>query len=375
MMALLVSGFATLLALTGLEVLLRITCDRPPGRHIRMEYWKYLQPDTEVGQVPKPNALVEYPRFQAAFTTNSEGLRGREHSAARQPGMRRIVVLGDSFAWGHGVNAGQSFPEVLEGLVPNTEVINLGVPGFNVRTELKYFERVGAKYRPDVVLLALCQNDIHDLDQLEQRRRTELVPEHSDPRGRQPDACGAVRAVKQFLDEHSYVYALGTRAVNANKTLARAAVRLGLKEELAGFELLDDNLHASLIDPPPLVQRAISQIERDLLLLDESVRSHGGRLVVATIPALQAVEPAELVNSIAYTRYEVADFDVDKPYRLLDRFMGKHGIRFINPLAAFRAERARRTSLYLAHDLHFSSEGHRLFAEQAAPALISALSE
>ena len=375
-MALLAGGLATLLALASAEILLRIAWDRPPGYHINVRYLRYMQPDPELGSLPKPNTLVEYPRFGASFSTNSEGLRGPERTVARQAGVRRVVVLGDSFAWGHGVSAGQAFPEVLEQLLPNTEVINLGVPGFNVRTELRYFERVGAQYKPDVVLLALCQNDIYDLDALEQRRRNQNAPQPEvTPPLPHADEGGAVRSVKQFLDRHSYIYALCCHAVNSHKTLTRAAVQLGLKEELAGFELLDDNLHGSLINPPPPVERAYEQILQDLLRLNESVRSRGSRLIVAMIPALQAVNPDELVNSIAYTRYETGDFDLDKPYRILGGFLTGHGIQVVCPLATFREKRDLGATLYLPQDLHFNSEGHRLFAETAAPALKAMLDE
>ncbi|HVP11343.1 MAG TPA: GDSL-type esterase/lipase family protein [Phycisphaerae bacterium] len=376
MMGLAAGGFATLLALAASELLLRITWNRPAGRYIRGAYWKYMLPDAELGFLPKPNTLVEYPRFQASFTTNSQGLRGPEHAAMKMPQIRRIVVLGDSFAWGHGVGTGQAFPEVLEKLVPKVEVINLGVPGFNVRTALQYFERLGAQYQPDIVLLALCQNDIHDLDALERREvGAPSSGQDADQAAPRESGGGAFRTLKQFLDDHSYLYAMCIRAVNANKTMARAAVRCGLKEELAGFELLDDNLQASLINPPPPVQRAVAQVKSDLLRLDASVRSHRGRLLVAMIPSLQAVTPEELVNSIAYTRYDVADFDMDAPYRMLGRFFAEHDIPFVDPLPAFRAAHARGAALYLAGDLHFNREGHRLFAELVAPALGTMLDE
>jgi lysophospholipase L1-like esterase len=375
-MALAAGGLATLLTFAALEVLLRIVWDRPEGYHINVRYLRYMLLDAELGSMPKPNTVVEYPRFGASFATNSQGLRGPERSVARQAGVRRIVVLGDSFAWGHGVSTGQAFPEVLEQLLPNTEVINLGVPGFNVRTERKYFDRVGARYQPDVVVLALCQNDIYDLDGLEQRRRNQNAAKQDEaPAPATADDGGWLRSVKKLLDDYSYVYAMCCRAVNSHKTLARAAVRLGLKEDLAGFELLDDNLHGSLIDPPPPVQRAYEQIRQDLLRLDESVRSQGSRMVVAMIPALQAVNPDELVNSIAYTRYETGDFDVDQPYRILGRFLTEHGVRVVSPLATFREKRDHGTALYLPQDLHFSREGHRLFAEAVAPMLKTMLDD
>lgn len=334
-----------------------------------------MRPEPELGWTPMPSVRVDYPRYGASFRTNSLGLRGPECSFARRPGIRRITVLGDSFAWGHGVGEGESFPERLERMLPNTEVLNLGVPGFNVRTEHRYFERVGVQFEPDIVLIALCQNDIHDLDAFERRRADralrQLTAQPQAGTVPQTAADGTFRRLKQFLDRNSYVYALCRQTVDSHKVLARAAVWLGLKEELVGFEGLDDNLHASLVDAPPPVDRAFEQLERDLLRLDDCVRSHGARLVIAMIPSLQAVDSRELALSLAYTRYEPADFDTDRPHRFVRAFAAKRGILVIDPLEAFRAACARGTRLYLPGDLHFNSIGHHLFAEVVSAALLS----
>ncbi len=376
LMGLLASALAIVVTCGAFELVLRIVTDRSDQRQIRFEFWKFMHKDVELGWIPLPNTRVEYARYGASFTTNSLGLRGREYPIARRPGIRRVVVLGDSMAWGHGVSEGRCFAEYLERSLPNTEVINLAVPGFNIRTELRYYQRLGAQFQPDIVVLALCQNDVIDFD-----RR----PSPDGPNARSaadtavPSAsaaqnnAGILRPIKCFLVEHSYLYAACQQAVNGNKTLARTAVRLGLKEDLAGFEMLDDNLHAAIGEYPSTVRRAMEQLSDDILTADAFVGRHGARLLVALIPALQTVEPDELVRSIAYTHYEVDDFDIDKPYRLINEFTAEHHIPTVSPLASFRNEHRRGTALYLPGDLHLSSEGHRLFADALRPVLIALL--
>ncbi len=373
-------GLATLLlTLTAscvlLESALRLTWERPTRMVMGSRSWPFMQPDPELGWTPLQNTRVDYPRYGASFNTNSLGLRGPERSFAKRLGIRRIVVLGDSFAWGHGVDEGESFPELLERMLPHTEVINLGVPGFNVRTEQRYFERIGAAFEPDIVLLALCQNDIHDLDAVERRQEpraseqlTTLAQTGPEP---QDAAASAFRRLKQLFDRNSHIFALCRQTVDSHKSLARAAVRLGLKEELVGFEGLDDNLHASLVAPPPPVIRAYQQLERDVLRLDDCARSHGAQLVIAMVPSLQAVDARELALSLADTRYEPADFDTDQPHRFVRAFADRHGIPIVDPLEAFRTARAGGRQLYLPGDLHFNRAGHHLFAQTAAAALSS----
>ncbi len=110
---------------------------------------------------------LQFPVFRYRVTINARGLRDREHALAPAPGVTRIVLLGDSFAWGWGVDDGRSFADVLEErLGPAVEVVNLGVPGYSTDQELLWLEREGLLYRPDLVLLCLLLNDVegtHDL--------------------------------------------------------------------------------------------------------------------------------------------------------------------------------------------------------------------
>ena len=48
------------------------------------------------------------------LTINSKGLRDREHEYEKPDGVRRILVLGDSYVWGYGVADDEVFTEVLE---------------------------------------------------------------------------------------------------------------------------------------------------------------------------------------------------------------------------------------------------------------------
>jgi lysophospholipase L1-like esterase len=350
-------------ALAVAEVALRIWWEPPERRDIRnFNFRSCMMPDPELGHVPRPDALVEYPRFGVSFRTNGLGLRGCEYPVERTPGMKRIVVLGDSMAWGHGVAEPLAFPELIERQCPATEVINLGVPGYNLRSERTYFERIGAKYRPDVVVLAICQNDVVDHDAWARRREAASHPpiaasQHAASIG------NAFSSVKQFLTDHSRVYRAAQEAVNAHKPLARAAVWLGLKDELAGFEGLDENLHSSLRTYPPTVEHAMNLLEADLLRLDAAVRSGGAKLVVVLIPSLQAVDASQLDLTLAYTSYAPKDFELDKPYLRLEQFARSNQMDLINPVPRFRHAHDCGEALYLSGDLHPSAKGHALIAE------------
>lgn len=96
------------------------------------------------------------------LNTNSKGLRGRtEYEYRRQPGKRRIVILGDSFTFGTDVSDEETYASILGSLLPNTEVLNLSVHAYGHDQMLLYLKEEGVKYQPDVVLLGFVWLDIY----------------------------------------------------------------------------------------------------------------------------------------------------------------------------------------------------------------------
>jgi hypothetical protein len=106
---------------------------------------------------------------------NANGYRDLERTQARPPGVRRVVSLGDSFAWGAGVEFDDAYPQRLErGLARRRgeawEVVNLALPGMNTVDHAAQLEQEGMAYGPDVVLLGFVLNDSEDAVAAETRR-------------------------------------------------------------------------------------------------------------------------------------------------------------------------------------------------------------
>jgi lysophospholipase L1-like esterase len=100
------------------------------------------------------------------YAANADGFRDRLYARPKRPGTFRIVVLGDSVAFGWGVPAEDTFPKVLEAslahLAPGIEVLNLGVTGYNPYTEAALLADVGLAYEHDLVIFQFCVNDLND---------------------------------------------------------------------------------------------------------------------------------------------------------------------------------------------------------------------
>lgn len=152
---------STLFALFLSEVALRLIGIKPmyvsPERD---QFWKY---DPVLGWVHQPgqDGIFETPQFHTSVRINEKGLRDRSHSYSRQNSSQRILVLGDSFAWGYGVEESDRFSQQLEKSM-DLEVINAGVSGYSTDQELLWYENEGIKYDTDLVILQLAGNDVGD---------------------------------------------------------------------------------------------------------------------------------------------------------------------------------------------------------------------
>ena len=100
------------------------------------------------------------PLLASTVNSNSQGVRGvREYPLAKGE-HTRIVVIGDSYTFGEGVNDDQTFAAGLERMVEHCEVLNLGVHGYGTDQQLLRLELDGLKYRPDIVLLGYYEDDV-----------------------------------------------------------------------------------------------------------------------------------------------------------------------------------------------------------------------
>lgn len=101
----------------------------------------------------------------APVTTNSFGHRDREISIEKPPGAFRLLAVGDSVTFGHGVRGEETWPEVLERQLAArfpgrpVDVINTAVPGNSPFQEYHDLERALA-FQPDAAVIQFVLNDL-----------------------------------------------------------------------------------------------------------------------------------------------------------------------------------------------------------------------
>jgi lysophospholipase L1-like esterase len=102
--------------------------------------------------------------FDVRVVHNDVGFRRLENPEPSAPDARRLFVFGDSFAWGWGVDQGESYPDQLRLRLRDWKVAGLGLNGVGTVAEHALFaSECRDRLRPgDVVLLTFCQNDFSD---------------------------------------------------------------------------------------------------------------------------------------------------------------------------------------------------------------------
>jgi hypothetical protein len=157
------SIFAILAVLVVAEFAVRLVLPQwAPTRAERVVFWAY---DPQLGWAHRPNQQGQFthPDFSVAVQINSQGLRDREHDLRRSD-KKRMMILGDSFGWGFGVEQEDRFSEILERRQPDWEIINASVSGYSTDQEYLFVKDRGVAYRPDIVLLLVHDSDFSGND-------------------------------------------------------------------------------------------------------------------------------------------------------------------------------------------------------------------
>ncbi len=100
--------------------------------------------------------------FNKYYELNSEGYRDREYDWEAEKGKTKVMVLGDSFVEGHGIeDPGDRFSDVLGSYLPDSyQVFNLGHGGSDVKDGLQRLREYPLK--PDLLVFSYYPNDMEN---------------------------------------------------------------------------------------------------------------------------------------------------------------------------------------------------------------------
>ena len=205
-----------------------------------------------------------YELGDSTFSADRFGVRGRPGPEPTDDAIR-IAILGDSVAFGSGVNDDQTLAAQLESVlhtargdgVPRVACYTVAVPGWNHRNAVAFLRDHYDTYRPDIVIYMPIENDLTDgyaVGDLGTRRIG------GDPLARDP--LLAVNDEPRLM----YVVALADRILSGKLTTRLAPHELGV--------------HAITADLTRESRRRYDDNATSIARLSELVEEGGGRLAL-----------------------------------------------------------------------------------------------
>jgi hypothetical protein len=275
---------------------------------------------------------------------NARGYRGRELTLPRTSDLTRVVVLGDSIAFGFGVSDEQTFPHLLDVRDNGIEAGNRAVPGYGPGQALLVLQHDGLSEDPDVVVLAVClRNDFVDAvlpvalyDGVRPRPRFRLVEDRLVLDTGSMRRSGMERAL-QWLGDYSHLF-------------NRLQAMVPRREAAPGHDWRYRKQEA-LRDPDYALRLSLALV----LEMARLCRRSGAELLVSSFPS--------------GLNYEMRS-------KLAERFLDSlkaEGVWVIDMGARFRALGLTPAAVALDTTGHLSPRGHAVTCETLEDAIASRL--
>jgi hypothetical protein len=344
---------------------------------VENERGKFARYDSMLGWSGREDAVgtFEWLDCRHEVRQNRFGWRGPAYEPD-QPKASRLLVLGDSFVWGFGVEEDQIFTRLLEGRsrIP-LEVVNMGVSGYGTDQELLAFRSSGSRWRPDrVVLTVTLYTDLYDnvfavrdgypkprflLDPASGLKLTN-VPVPPPKRWEAPEVAVRHSRARAAADlaSGSAVLSLVLEAASRYPKVRVAFERQDiLPPRLGGYDWEYHLYRRVLQEPEASAWSLLVALVRELR---DAVEAQRASFAVFLVPSVVQVYP-DLWESFA-RRAEGQALDPELPQRLVTERLSALGITVIDPLPALRAAGRRNDRLYFPVNRHWTAAGHDMAA-------------
>ncbi len=118
--------------------------------------------------IPNSFGIDNALEYKTYYYINSFGFRDKEYTLEKPNNTFRIIMLGDSYTEGMGVQQNEAFSKILENRLNielkysnlSFEVINKGVMSWTTVLHYLWIKNEGVKFKPDLVILNFDNNDI-----------------------------------------------------------------------------------------------------------------------------------------------------------------------------------------------------------------------
>jgi hypothetical protein len=362
-------GAVTLAMTLGLlEIGLRLFAPQS-SPEMRTDIWNNLfvsDPNAIYRNIPGLNTTFMIDESTTRWAINGQGLREDHEIGPHAPGTIRILNMGDSFTFGYGVEANQSFPYLMnESVGPageKVESINDGASGYGTHNEAALLEAYGWALQPDVVLVNFyVGNDVRDTMDDRDRIKVDDSGKLVIAKSNLPPAWvvdtpvpdDLVGKTKSWLAHNSHAYIFLRRAFHA-------VIDPFVKKQPEQPKEAPDISPIYDKRGPADLEAGWEKTTRLLDFMGTSAQAHGAKLVVVMIPTREQVEDSYWQETRARSGLSDENLERDRPQRKLLEWSARTGAAVIDLLPGFRA--AQGGPFYFRKDPHWNAAGQRLAA-------------
>jgi len=343
----------TIFTVLAAELMTRIAAPQLLYRYPRGFYESH--PTRGYAVTPGFRATVDTPEYSVTYAFNRAGFRADHEYGPKPAGTFRVLLLGDSFTMGAGVEERDTFARRLEALLRERssgplEVVNTGIPGYGTREESILLAETIDQLAPDLVVLNFfVGNDLADNARpgLLQVIDEELV-EREIPRGFLP------LWVRGFLSRHSHLYHF-LWPYQRMLLGGREGMRKEQRNALATYGPTN----------APTVERIWQASQR---WIDETIavaRKHDVPVAVVLIPDPLQVDEPRFAGMLSNLDLSPAEYARSTPDARLAEIATAAKAPVLDLLPAFERQ-TDPVSLYFPLDKHWTAAGHALAAEEMA---------
>lgn len=320
--------------------------------------------------IPNTQSYFEQRDFSYIQRVNNFGLRGKDITIKKPAKVFRILMLGDSFTMGKGVEDNETVPFIVEELLKSQrakpqdtiEVLNGGVDSYAPILSYIQLTRDLKLLEPDMVILNL---DVSDLVQEAVYRSIAVYT----PDGEIIGVSGDNKNNSTFTDRlrdwtERNLYLTRLMFYYANKFFKYKEFTVRRIVEQANFELAMHTLAEDTADRQEQWQNLFDSI----LKIKEFCEANSMRFILTTYPWGHQVNEKENIP-IKYQFMPKGATVSDKSLLKIIEFSSDNNIPLINLFPVFRSY-SGQSLLYFKHDTHMTTAGYRLMANGIAQYLI-----
>ena len=107
---------------------------------------------------PNFKGLWETKEFTEVIELKSKGYRNPENS----PDKKKVLFLGDSMVFGHGVNFEKTFAHLVSENIKDHELINSAVKGYGLDQSYMLFDKLLKEENVSKIYVGIHLNDVYD---------------------------------------------------------------------------------------------------------------------------------------------------------------------------------------------------------------------